>query len=892
MNKTKLNEIKQKDHSYNVVRLISQLEFAFNLATSINDENLKKELDQLVIQFLAMYEKDNCITPKSLKIMEQKFSSFSHLAKAIKIHCVGHAHIDMNWMWGYDETVDVTLKTFRTVLNLMDQYPEFTFSQSQASIYEIIEKYDPDLLKQIKVRIAEGRWEVTASFWTESDKNMPSTESLLRHIIYTKEYLSNLLELDKDELLIGFEPDTFGHSINLPEILSAGGIKYYYFCRGEENRGVFRWKAPSGKEVLAYQEPIWYNASINPYDFSFFPKYMKQQKISTGLKVYGVGDHGGGPTKEDLKMIKDIQTWPLMPKLIFSTYSNFFKEIKNGDYPIYTFEMNPIFEGCYSSQAFIKQKNKQAEQSLYLTELMSLFSPKTLYDNQLVDNAWKNVLFNQFHDILTGSGTVETRNYAMGKYQEVFSVIKSQQLQSLDYFAKLISVPSEFSENGLKYFVFNPCAETKTSLVDIVLWDCKFDINNLSLKDSKGNTLEYTVKDVKPVVYWSHTYQTITVKMHLRAFEYDLINIDNSSLEHIPYINPNPIEQLMRKHHNPNHYIENEFYKLTFDANGNLRSILEKESQYDYLQGTNRLGLFRLIHEDASKGMTAWNVGEYINLTNLNTGVRIKDELTIKNRLFQQFAFEFPVNTSKVEVIYKIDTNSHYVDVFVNVDWQEIGSILKGIPTLEYYLNHNLSESEYLYDTNSSLITRPIQNRDSVAQNFILAKDKLHGIALVNNDNYGYRGYPNSISTKLIRSSLDPDKYPEIGVHKIHLGIILLNENASTSIFSQLHKFRYGLISHLQISSENQLPSNNRIFNIQKESVEILSIKKVHNTIILRLQESQGKREEVEIMFENIKNAYEADLFGNKKDEIKISHKNKCIVNVEPYEIKTIHVDC
>jgi alpha-mannosidase len=131
----------------------------------------------------------------------------------------------MNWMWSWQETVAATLATFRTMLTLMEEYPGFTFSQSQASVYHLVEKYDPEMMEEIKKRIKEGRWEVTASAWVETDKNMPCTESLLRHIRYTRDYLETTWGVDPASLNIDFSPDTFGHSAHIPEIDGYGGVQ-------------------------------------------------------------------------------------------------------------------------------------------------------------------------------------------------------------------------------------------------------------------------------------------------------------------------------------------------------------------------------------------------------------------------------------------------------------------------------------------------------------------------------------------------------------------------------------------------------------------------------------------------------------------------------------------
>ena len=163
-------------------------------------------------------DRDGVLTRGVCLEAEERLAPCGPAAKEYKLILAGHAHIDMDWMWSYHETVALTLSTFRTVLNLMNQYPEFCFSQSQASVYKMVEEYDPDMMEEIKARIREGRWEVTASAWVETDKNMPSTESLLRHIAYTKNYLQEVWGVDPDSLLIDFSPDTFGHSAFIPEI--------------------------------------------------------------------------------------------------------------------------------------------------------------------------------------------------------------------------------------------------------------------------------------------------------------------------------------------------------------------------------------------------------------------------------------------------------------------------------------------------------------------------------------------------------------------------------------------------------------------------------------------------------------------------------------------------
>ena len=233
--------------SYWSRRAAAELQYAVNVSRAkggVYDTLVRETLDFL----LSAAKEKGAVTKAAVLAAEERLAPMTADAKAFKVRCVGHAHIDMNWMWGLQETAAVTVDTFRTMLQLMREYPAFTFAQSQASTYEIIERYAPELLPEIRQRIREGRWEVSASTWVEADKNMPNGESMARHILYTKKYLSKLLDVSIDDLTLDFEPDTFGHSAALPEILAAGGVRYYYHCRGSADVPVFtRWQVSADR---------------------------------------------------------------------------------------------------------------------------------------------------------------------------------------------------------------------------------------------------------------------------------------------------------------------------------------------------------------------------------------------------------------------------------------------------------------------------------------------------------------------------------------------------------------------------------------------------------------------------------------------------------------------
>jgi alpha-mannosidase len=355
---------------------------------------------------------------------EEIMAPIGKAAKEYTIHCAGHAHIDMNWMWPWPETVSCAHDTFTTVNRLMEEYPTFHFSQSQASTYVAMEEYVPEIFDMIKKRIAEGRWEPTASMWVEGDKNMASGDILARHLLYTRRYFKEKFGLPYDAIKIDWEPDTFGHCHTLPSILAKGGVKWYYFCRAGKKPQLFWWQAPDGSRVLAFQDLGWYNGKIIPDMTNRVFLFEEETGLKEYLWLYGVGDHGGGPTRKDLNAALDMNTWPIYPNIKLSTMKEFFSTIEPkvpADLPVIDDELNFVFPGCYTSESNVKRGNRDSENWLPETEMVALIAGAVAdmpYPTEDLRRGWRHAMFNQFHDILPGSGVKATYDYAQGLYQE------------------------------------------------------------------------------------------------------------------------------------------------------------------------------------------------------------------------------------------------------------------------------------------------------------------------------------------------------------------------------------------------------------------------------------------------------------------------------------------
>ena len=238
------------------------------------------------------------------------------------IHIVGHAHMDMSWLWDYYETMKMCNDNLRQTVAFMKEYPDFTMVQSQASVYNFVKKVDPLLFKGVQKYVKQGRLEPVGGMWTEGDTNLSGGEALCRSLLLGQSYFQNYLgRMAK----VGWLPDNFGHISQLPQLLQLSNMDYYYFHRCKPYKGTFWWKAPDGSKVLAYANNT-YNGDITPQLENELQKFMPDRDANRILHITGVGDHGGGPTREDIEMIHKLDNEDDYPSVKFTTAEEFFKK--------------------------------------------------------------------------------------------------------------------------------------------------------------------------------------------------------------------------------------------------------------------------------------------------------------------------------------------------------------------------------------------------------------------------------------------------------------------------------------------------------------------------------------------------------------------------------------
>jgi alpha-mannosidase len=908
--------------NYWACRCVLELQYAYRLVRNADPSLLKLVESGVDLAWKAHQEQGALLKGAAMEV-EALLAPLAAKAKAYRLLCVGHAHIDMNWMWGYGETTSIALDTFQTMLDLMDEYPGFTFGQSQAAVYRIVEEHAPEMLEKIRQRVAEGRWEVTASTWVEADRNLPNLESTARQFLYTRQYLSQLLGIDPDRLNLDFEPDTFGHHLHVPEVLADAEIKYYYHCRGYEGHVLYRWQAPSGRSILMFREPTWYNWTLDGRSAQVVPEFCETYGLDTMLRVYGVGDHGGGPTRRDLERILDMDTWPIFPRFEFGTYAQFFAlaDKATKDIPLVKGELNFVFDGCYTTQSRQKKGNRLGEALLSeaegATALANLFWGHP-YNSGGFAAGWKKVLFNQFHDILPGSGTVETREYAMGQYQEALTVANTARTASLRSLerqldtSKLAPVEgvgaagrsegagvgfgltegrvaqTSFHSGPTRLFtVFNPLQNEREDFVQVSVWDWPGVTSRMRWRDAQGNNLAHHVLSSESNAYWGHLHQEVMVKVKLSGLGYNTLVLDEAEpqdfrLEEIGPRLDKPLEIVL----------ENEHLRAEFDLHhGGLISLRDKQTGRELVSRDTPSGVFRLVKEDPIRGMSAWTVGRYLEVTSLNHAVRYKNPPVESGVARQSVAYSLDFgNGSLLSVTVSLYQGEKLLRFDTTVRWQEIGDAKKFFPQLNFLVAPQYAFQKISYDIPMGTLERSPFNHDVPAQSFGMPVNPAGAsLLLVCDSKYGFRATGETLALTLIRSSVDPDPWPEIGEHRIQIGLALA-EGGPVENLALAQRFCRPAVVTSSKAHPGTLKAHGNLLDLSGVRLVLSGIKKgEQGGLVMRFYEAEGHSGEASLSFAKpptkaqLANLLEHGISGQAKVEglrVKFSYKPFSVVTL------------
>jgi alpha-mannosidase len=749
-------------------------------------------------------------------------------AKRFTIYFDANAHIDAAWLWRSKETIEVCKNTFASVLNIMDERPDMTYSQSSAAYYDWMEKLYPDLFKRMQERIKDGRWEIMGGMWIEPDCNIPSGESWFRQLLYAKRYFQQKLGVD---VKIGWNPDSFGYNWNMPQFYREAGIDAFITQKiGWNDTNVFPyrlfwWEGPDGSRVLSYFPFDYVNEVKNGYQLV---DWLRQFEANTGMTkmmvLFGVGDHGGGPSLEMLERIDQFKKLAIFPKIEFGNAANYLDWIKkheSGDLPVWKDELYLEYhQGTYTTQAKMKMYNRSNE--VLLTDAEKFSSLASLsgrpYNSNALEEAWKKVLFNQFHDILPGSGIREVYIDAAETHQEAQEIGKYELQGSLQHIARHINTSK--MRDALLVVVFNPLSWDRTDVAKIKL--------------PKGDETLYAVFDEAGKEVPSQSVQ-------IGRYEREMMFVAQS----VPSMGYKTYQLKKQKPSGGSvglavstEKLENQFFSVALDPKtGWLRSIVDKRNGKEVLSGQgNELQLLA----DYPTEYDAWNVG----LTGVRYHSTLRKAEVIENgpvrvvvRLYRDYlkpgtkkdfpTEDFPNSFFTQDIVLYSGLDRIY---FKNdVDWWEDKTFLKvAFPV-------SVSDTMATYEIPYGTIQRSTQLRNSwekakievPARCWADLSDGSYGVSLLNNSKYGYDIKGNIIRLSLLRSPKWPDPTADRGKHMIEYALYPHKGTwREANTVQRGYEFNYPLVGILTDIHKGDLPLQQSFVQLAPANLILTGLKK------------------------------------------------------------------
>jgi len=686
---------------------------------------------------------------------------------------VGHAHIDLAWLWPVAQTRRKGLRTFSTVLKLMEQYPAYHFVASQPALYQMVKEDEPALYARIKERIAEGRWEPTGAAWVEMDCNLAGGEALVRQFLFGKRFFRQELGVDPRLLWL---PDVFGYSAALPQILKGCGVDYFMTTKiswNEYNRlpyDTFRWQGIDGTEVLTHmvtaplnpnerfgttQQPFYtYNAKFTPFDVAGNWTAYRQKNINEELLyLFGFGDGGGGPTAEMQETAERLRDLAGFTRVEQSSSEAFFARLRervwdDPETPRWAGELYLEYHrGTYTSQGWIKRANRMNEllyrEAELWTALTTLSDPAAAARQQDLNWGWESLLFNQFHDILPGSSIHQVYEDARADHQAIAARGEEARNAAREAIARSIA-PA-----GSALVVFNPAPFAREDPVEVAL---PHHGGNVPTIDAEGRPIVVqVVGDARALVAATAPplgYRAYALQQALNDVTGDTEDTAVAGLRVTRDV------------------LENRFFRLQFDERAEIVSLVDKRTGREVIAPGER-GNSLIAFEDRPLNFDAWDINIYYGdkpyPVDDVTSWAVVEEGPLRGGVEIVRRYGESVITQRV-LLYR---DMPRIDFPTHVDWREHQTLLKAAFPV------TVASPRATFDIQWGNVERPTHwntswdwaRFETCAHKWVDLSEGDYGVSLLNDCKYGHDIRGHTIRLTLLKSGVYPDPEADQGEH-------------------------------------------------------------------------------------------------------------------------------
>lgn len=779
-------------------------------------------------------------------------------------HMIGHAHIDLAWLWPLEETERKCGRTMAAQIRHMEEYPEYKMIFSQPYLFSRIEELYPELYEKMLQKIADGQLIPEGGMWVESDTNMPSGESLIRQFYYGKKYFKDKFGIESSLLWL---PDVFGYSGSLPQIMKGCGIrnftthKIFWTYNGGDPfpYHYFDWKGIDGTKIPSFIH-VEYSS---PTDADTLIKRWNNRALQRGVKrllqPVGYGDGGGGASRDHIENCRLFADLEGVPRVIFDHPNHFFEKLKEDghSWDEYVGELYyQAHRGVYTSQAKTKAGNRRCEMALRECEMWSALANWEYgyaYPAAELQDSWKKVLLNQFHDILPGSSIHKVYERAEREYGEV---LKTTGERIQDVTAVMTDREQEESIS-----LFNSLSWQRETVVLLPQgWNGAVDADNraVPVQECEAGTCAWVTVPACGSISLFNNKET-----------------DREKPDRSCHAGRLPLGNV---------YLENERIKLILDDYGQIISIVEKENGRQWAAGVcNRM----CMYQDIPGHFEAWDIDSLYKHKELELKEPAEIRITKAEGFYAEVEIKRRLNQSYMVQRVSLEKGKSLAVFHNRIDWRETHKLLKVEFLASIVTDEIISEVQY------GMIKRPNHSSRSYDKDryevcnhkWSALTESNRGFAVLNDSKYGISCENNAIRLSLLRASTFPDETADKGIQEFTYGIYLFNTSLPhAEVVQRGYEMNVPLVITQGCSAKRsylQINNKNMIMDTLKKAED-------GTGIILRIYECMGGSGTGEISLGfKAGECWETDMLENKKKKLAMAG-NRISLEFGPFEIKTL----
>lgn len=668
-------------------------------------------------------------------------------AKHDTVQAVAYAHLDFIWLWNWPETLQAARDTFRQMLEFMDAFPQFTFSYTNPALFEALEREDPALFAQIQRRTREGRWEMVGARWCEADPNLISEESHARHFLQAHRYNR---EKFGTQTTVCYEPDIFGHLPTMPQLLRKSGLRYYVSQHMPTEPAVFWWEGPDGSRVLV-DRPHHYSDILDEHLLDFcLPQNQRLAGYTDSLIVYGVGDHGGGPTRDQIENAQWLDKLPVFPSVKFSTLQQYMDTIAHQPptphLPVLRGDLNLDFRGTYTTHAEIKHLNRACENTLTTAESFDAVSQVLGLQTQTnrFDDLWRSLLWAHHHDTISGTTIHDSSLYAEQQLRTVLGRATTALNRAL---SNIVAAANTDGPTPQVRVAFNPVAWPVVAPVHVPLPDTTqpwewldaqgrvsfVQPDTISTNSSAGTAVLPALPGLGYRVGWLRPRQTVKSDDALKR--------------------SGPLSAR-------NQHVELEISPQS----GNIVRLVHLASTTEWARASAPAARLRIDYEEPHD-WSAWELGRVAHTEWLDEAKTV--ECIEDGPVRIVFRARYQLGRSRIDKDIILYRDLSRVDVVLHVDWQEHGSAVKPAPwlRLEFPTTASVSQATYLIPFGE--IQRPADDAEYPTSYGVGVSSPRGSLCLVSDSKNGFSANTNTLRVSLLRTPSYPDPESDLGRHEM-----------------------------------------------------------------------------------------------------------------------------